>query len=307
MGARRRKSEREEGAWYWRVLVCPRCGGKLVPAQNLVRCAACGPFPVLGEVPLLVSDPARYCAEFHDAILAALAEQGLATREAVHVVRAFAQGSPDVDPQRFGDDWTRAEALGEPPPVPVRDPAKAGLAQLLTLAAEEGPPGWILAHVKRVPLALEVGCGAGERSEVLAQRVQRLLVGDLSLRAVLQARARASRGLAQVAGVVMDAAALPLAAEAFDLLIAENLVDLLDEPFEFLEGVREALSVKGRALVTSPNPSLGSTDEGALKGLAVQAGLKVVESRDGLPWLRVNSSRFLEVYLSLALCLTRAP
>jgi SAM-dependent methyltransferase len=291
MGARRRKSEREDGAWYWRVLVCPRCGGKLVPAQNLVRCAACGPFPVLGEVPLLVSDPARYCAEFH----------------AVHVVRAFAQGSPDVDPRRFGDDWTRAEALGEPPPVPVRGPAKAGLAQLLTLAAEEGPPGWILAHVKRVPLALEVGCGAGERSELLAQRVQRLLVGDLSLRAVLQARARASRGLAQVAGVVMDAAALPLAAEAFDLLIAENLVDLLDEPFEFLEGVREALSVKGRALVTSPNPSLGSSDDSALKGLAVQAGLKVVESRDGLPWLRVNSSRFLEVYLSLALCLTRAP
>lgn len=302
---RRKKSAREESAgWWWKVLACPRCQGKLTPAQNLVRCAACGPFPVLGDVPILVADPATYCAEFHDSILAALAEQGLATREAVHVVRAFAAGA-EAEPQRFGDDWTVAEANGEAPPQPVRGAGRSALATLQQVADEEGPSQWILRQVKRVELALEVGCGAGARSEVLAQRVQRLLVGDWSLRAVLSARGRASRGLAEVVGVVMNAQALPLAAEVVDLLVAENVVDLLDEPFEFLESVRACLAPKGRALVTSPNPSLGSLDDGALKALAGRAKLKVLDSRDGLPWLRVNSSRFVEVYLAQALTLSR--
>jgi SAM-dependent methyltransferase len=148
-----------------------------------------------------------------------------------------------------------------------------------------------------------VGCGAGARSEVLAQRVERLVVADLSLRAVLRARARAARHDAEVAGVVLDAQALPLRRASLDLLVAEHLVDLLDEPFEFLSQARAAVKKGGTLLVTTPEPSFGFGEDAALEALARRARFKVVERRDGLPWLRVNSSRFVETYLVQALAL----
>jgi SAM-dependent methyltransferase len=290
-------------AWVWRALACPRCHGRLVPALNLVRCATCGPFPLLGEVAVLVPDPAQWCATFHDAILATLAEHGTATREAVHVVQAFARGS--VEPSRFGDDWTEFERRGEPPPVPVRGPANATLQALMHAGLTDGPGAWVEKHLVTCELAVEIGCGAGQRSEVLSQRSRRLIVGDYSLRAVLQAGLRAARGPATVTQVVLDAAALPLAAGLADVVVAENVVDLLEDPLAFLEGVRRALKKQGRALITSPDPSLGSGDDGALRELALRAKLKVSETREGLPWLRTNSTRHLETYLVQAMVARR--
>jgi SAM-dependent methyltransferase len=255
---------------------------------------------VLGDVPVLVPDPAGYCASFHDAILAALAEQGLADRESVAVVEAFAEGRSER-PQSFGDDWTSHELLGTSAPEPVRGAAHAVLAQLLTLAKKKGPGAWLDGKVKPVALALELGCGAGERSEMIASRVERLVVADLSLRAVLRARGRAARHEAEVAGVVMNAEALPLKRGALDLLVAEHLVDLLDEPADFFTQARAALKKGGRLLVTTPEPSLGFGDDDAASSLAEQARFTVRERRDGLPWLRLNSSRFVETYLVQAL------
>jgi SAM-dependent methyltransferase len=288
--------------WWSSVLRCPRCGGALDVGAHLARCGACGPYPVLGGVPVLVADPSAYCATFHDAILAALAEQGLAEREVVAVVEAFAEGRAETA-QVFGDDWTRHEASGGAAPVPVKGAASRALAKLLQVAREDGPAHWLERQIRPVKLALEVGCGAGERSEVLAQHAQRLLVGDLSLRAVFRARARASRHEAEVAGVVMNAQALPLRKGTLDLLVAEHVVDLLDEPFEFLTQARAALRKQGSLLVTTPEPSLGFGEDDALEGLAVRAKFRVKERRDGLPWLRVNSSRFVECYLVQALSL----
>lgn len=288
--------------WLSHVLRCPRCGGGLEFAAQLARCAACGPYPIFGGVPVLVSDPSRYCASFHDAILATLAEQGLADREAVAVVEAFAEGRSD-SPEVFGDDWTSHEVSGAEAPVPVKGAATKALKSLLDVAREDGPARWLERNMRPVKLALEIGCGAGERSEVIAQHAQRLLVGDLSLRAVFQARARASREEADVEGVVMNAEALPVRTGALDLLVAEHVVDLLDEPFEFFARARKALNKKGKLLLTTPEPSLGFGEDDAVEQLAVRAKFKVKERRDGLPWLRINSSRFVECYLVQALAL----
>src|SRR3990167_9428061 len=161
--------------WWSSVLRCPRCAGALDVGQYLARCKTCGPYPVLGEVPVLVADPSGYCATFHDAILAALAEQGLADREAVAVVEAFAENRSETA-QAFGDDWTRHEASGAAAPAPVKGVAAKPVAALLRVAREQGPAAWIAEKLRPVKLMLEVGCGAGERSEVLAQHAQRLLV-----------------------------------------------------------------------------------------------------------------------------------
>ncbi len=289
-------------SWLSQVLRCPRCGSALELASQLARCSACGPYPILGGVPVLVADPSGYCATFHDAILATLAEQGLADREAVAVVDAFAEGRTE-SPQAFGDDWTSHEASGGVAPVPVKGAATRALKSLLDVARDDGPARWLERRMHPVKLALEVGCGAGERSELIAQHAQRLLVGDLSLRAVFQARARAAREEADVEGVVMNAEALPVRSGALDLLVAEHVVDLLDEPFEFFTRARKALGKKGELLVTTPEPSLGFGEDDAVEQLAVRAKFRVKERRDGLPWLRINSSRFVECYLVQALAL----
>lgn len=294
--------------WLWNVVVCPVCGARLRPGRDVCRCDRCGPYPMVGDVPLLVPAPADYCASFRESVLAALAEHDLATSEAVRVVQAFADAGRG-EAQRFGDDWTVEESRGAAPPSLVAGPAAEALAALDAAARDHGPAAWLGARLGSVKVAekvaVELGCGAGARSEQLAHSTRHLVVGDLSLRAVLRARARAFRGKADVAGVVLDANALPLARGRVDLLVAENLADLLDEPARFFDAMDTALSKSGRALVTTPEPTLGSGDEHVLDRLARSAGLEVCAMEDGLPWLRVNSRRYLEVYVVRALELRR--
>lgn len=283
-------------AWWFDVLVCPACGGALSDGGALVRCDACGPFPVLAGVPVLVADPYGWCARFRESILATLAEFDAADAQSVEVVRAFA-GERNAAPELFGDDWTEHELRGEAAPTPVKGVASKTLKTLFAQAEAAGPGAWLSSQVpSRAQVMVEVGCGAGERSELLAKRAEKLVVADLSLRAVLTARKRAAPFRAEVFGVVMDAENLPLAPKSVDVLMAEHVVDLLDAPAEFFESAAAALAKKGRLLVTTPEPI-------QLEELAAAVKLKVIAEADGLPWLRVNSERFVEVYLVRALSL----
>lgn len=285
-----------------KLLRCPRCHRALEAAPHLVRCGACGPWPLLGDVPVLLNDPAGYCAAFRESILATLAEHDAVDRQALAVVDAFASES-SAEPRQFGDDWTHHEAQGSRPPGPVKGPGAATIKRLTQLAATSGPGAWLQSQLGRAKVALEIGCGAGERSEMLAAHVEHLVIADLSLRAVLRARARASRFDAEVTGVVMDAEALAVKPRAFELVVAEHVIDLLDAPADFFDAARRSLSKGGRLLLTTPEPSLGSGDDELTSELARAAGFRVLERRDGLPWLRVNSARFVEVYLVQALAL----
>jgi SAM-dependent methyltransferase len=286
--------------WALRLVRCPRCGGVLHPGAHLVRCEACGPYPVLGGVPVLVIDPAAWCARFHDAALAALAEHGEADREAVSVVEAFAEGR-DLPREPFGDDWTRHERAGAEAPRWSRGPAARALRTLAALERTGGPGAFIERRARQAAVVLEVGCGAGLRSSALARRARSLILGDLSLRAVLAARRRAAQGEADVVGVVLDAEALPLRRASVDLVVAEHVVDLLEEPGAFFASARAAVRRGGRLLLTTPEPALGTDDDGAAAALAWQAGFAVKARLDGLPWLRLNSPRFIETYLVQAL------
>jgi SAM-dependent methyltransferase/uncharacterized protein YbaR (Trm112 family) len=289
--------------WLTAVLACPVCLGPLAPAPDLLRCRRCGPYPVLGGVPLLVPEPARYCAAYHDALLAALAEHGLVGRHTLSVVEAFAQASGrPAEPLRFGDDWTQAEVQGRGPVALTHGPAAAPLESLWALGEAQGPRAWLLRQRLPEGLTVEVGCGAGALSEVLARRPGRLVVCDLSLRAVLVARARTA-GVA--ASLVAEAEALPLRRGVAQVVVAENLVDLLEAPLRFLSRVRDVLAAGGRLLLSTPAPELGAGDPASLTAVARRSGLEVLASDDGLPWLRQNAPRHLEVYLAQALLLRR--
>jgi SAM-dependent methyltransferase len=266
----------------------------------VVRCASCGPYPVLAGVPVLVPEPAVWCATFYDAALSALAEVGAATSAAVETLRAFAAASPGAEPGRFSDDWTAWEAAGDDAPALVPGPAAAALRALAAVAEEQSPTSWVLARAP-AGVVLEVGCGAGRLTRALVSKRRKVLVGDVSLRAVLLA----SRSAPGATPVVLDAQALPIAPRALNGLIAEHVVDLLDDAEAFFVSAQLALAAEGALLVTTPKPALASPDEedAEVQRLARAAGFVVEASDDGLPWLRQNHARFLEVWLVQALAL----
>jgi SAM-dependent methyltransferase len=243
---------------------------------------------------------------YYDAIVATLAEHDSAQREAIAVVGAFASQAPHETRHRFSDDWTAHEKLSAPAPAVVSGATRPAFRRWQSAAEKHSPAAWLDRKVTAETLVVEIGCGAGERSEVLASKADRLLVADVSLRAVMAARARASRCPAEVAGVVMDAQGLPLKKGSTSLMVAEHLVDLLDEPSLLFKQAYAALKPQGRLLLTTSEPSLGTDDDAAVSHVSRAAGFQELSTEDGLAWLRVNSSRFVEVYWVKALELRRS-
>jgi ubiquinone/menaquinone biosynthesis C-methylase UbiE len=266
------------------------------------ECGLCGPFPRIGGIPILIAEPHEWCAVFRDAALAALAEQGLAERRSIVVLDAFASAAPRAEPMRFGDDWTLAEGNDEELPG-LREPR---LRAILDQSKGRTPRRWLNARLRKPAETLaEIGCGAGMTSSQLAQNAKHLIVIDSSLRAVLRARQRASKEAAEVCALVADAEALPLKKGKFDALVAENLVDLLDEPRAFLKRASRALRPYGQLLVTTPDPSLGTGDDGELERAALKCGFRRSRRAENLIWTRVHSERHAELYLAQGLELSK--
>ncbi len=285
--------------WALTVLGCPRCARRLkADGSTVLRCKECGVFPVLGGAPILVPEPARWCAAFYESALAALTEVGLADDLSLSTLRAFADGMRGEEPERFGDDWTREELEGRAPPTLVDGVGSQALNELVTLSEVQSVREWLASRVTG-DCVVEVGCGAGLLSEKLSS-AKHLVVIDLSLRSVLQASQR-SGGYP----VVGDAEVLPLQKASVDSLVAENVIDLLEEPGAFFERAKTSLKKRGQLLLCTPEPSLGDPqgDDSKMVELAATAGFKVLEVLDGAPWLRRHSTRYLEVYLVQALSL----
>ena len=276
------------------LLACPLpdCGGGLAPADlpGVITCMRCeAPWPVLAGVPVLVPNPGAWLAAHRESVLACLAEHGAADAESVALVDDFARHFVGEEPLRFGDDWTAEERAGEPPAAPIAG-ASSQLRALLDLAAGAGPEARVDALIaprlgEDAGCVLEVGPGAGGLSERLGPRCRLLVIADISLRAVLLARARAPGA----AGIVADAAWLPLRDGVLDTLVGANVLDLLDDPEAFLDGAAAALRVGGDLVLTGPADLVGD--------LAGRRDYEITTVEDAVPWVRAHGPRRFEVYL----------
>lgn len=308
-------------AWLTRVVACPGCAGTLsaraggerragMLAAGLLGCRQCGVFyPVLGGVAILAADPAQYLASYRDAVLASLAEHRLASRAAVELVTAFAEAGRGAEPLGFADDSVAAD-LGPAPAPLTGEGAAARFGDFLAAVDAAPAPDDVALELApaRMRVAVEVGCGAGALTARLRARADRVLVVDLSLRALLGARAAASRrrGGGELACAVADAEALPVRAAAAAGLFAVNLVDLLGDPGAFFAAAAAALAPRGRLVLTTPDPSLGGGTDERLAAELSRAGLRVEAERDAIPWLRRHSPRHVEVYFVRALAAARS-
>jgi SAM-dependent methyltransferase/uncharacterized protein YbaR (Trm112 family) len=304
--------------WLVEVAACPLhdCGGRLEirPGGHgaggrlrvgLLACSACQSlYPVLAGVPILVPDPSVWLAGYRESVLAALAEHGDASAEAVSLVDSFCRGVPGAEPLRFGDDWTAAEAGAAPVRPPEGSEAAAAFARFLDDAAGRGPDDTLLALLDGEPGTVwEVGCGAGALSRRLRARAAHLVVSDVSLRAVLRARdAAGAVAGAPLAAAVVDAESIGLLPGAVDTVVAAELVDLLDHPERFVVAVADALAPGGRLALATPAPSLGQPgDDDGLAEILDSAGLAIVAERDAVPWIRAHDPRYFQVYFARVL------
>jgi SAM-dependent methyltransferase len=270
------------------LFCCPRCNLTLSKsgAPLLFRCPKCGPYPALGGIPILVPNPFLWCATHHDAALAALGEAGVLKQADVTILQTFAEGVRDVVQQPFSDDWTLSERNR------VASPVEPGLKFLERQAEAKAPGEWFMQRLPKKLRVLEVGCGAGLLSARIARAAKAHWVCDVSLRAVLMAKTSSRQCVAFVA----DATALPLRNNQFDVVIAENVIDIVDEPEALLS---ESFRCAPRLLLTTPDPSLGAPDFDfqVLARLAKEAGYLIRDEVGDLLWLRVNHRRFVEAYL----------
>jgi len=290
------------------LLACPGCGGKLTPflGESEVACTGCeATFPVFADVPVLVPDPVAYVAEHRVAILGALAELAECTPSELATVERWARRRGATTQRLFDDDFTRPEEHGATPALNTTD---AGFLAFADAAARATPLARLLAlHGRPLGRTVEVGCGAGSESAAIAAKADGLLLTDLSLRAVLLARDRASDAGKPVVGAVMDAENLALREAACESIVALHLVDVLADPFSFLEGASAALVRRGTLLVSTPDPALGlpGGPPELLDEVATGAGLQVTGRADGVPWLRVHSEREVQVFFVRLLVLLR--
>jgi SAM-dependent methyltransferase len=102
-----------------------------------------------------------------------------------------------------------------------------------------------LARNRRV---LDLGCGAGYGSRLLAASAQWVVSLDSAAEAL-----ELAGGGARMHRVRAGAAALPLAEDSFDLVVAFEVIEHLTDWREMLGEVRRVLAPRGQFLVSTPN------------------------------------------------------
>ena len=103
---------------------------------------------------------------------------------------------------------------------------------------------------------LDAGCGTGYGSAIFGDAARSVLGVDLDARSVAYARRHFARS--NVSFEVADLQQLSFE-ERFDLIVASNSLEHLDEPRAFVDGARRALRADGSLLIAVP-PIYGQSD-----------------------------------------------
>jgi ubiquinone/menaquinone biosynthesis C-methylase UbiE/uncharacterized protein YbaR (Trm112 family) len=230
---------------FLEMLACPVCRGALefpVSSPDRLECASCGlDYSSYLEIPILLAPELRTPA-------------GASPTALGHKERQVAFF--DQDP---ADDFGVTRPRGAPPLYGWLLEEKfrrsvLGLEELLSGAT-----------------ALTICGGSGLDAELLVRAGARVILSDISLGVVLQARERALRYGLEIALVVADAEALPFRDASIDLVYVHDGLHHLERPAaglaEMARVARRAVSVTepAAAAVTSAAVTLGAAEavEGA--------------------------------------------
>ena len=213
-------------------LICPACRGPLAG----LACPDCGRgFPEVSGLPDFRVEADRYLdleAERAKALRLAAIAPGV---DVEGLARAYYAMTPDVEPRRRG--FYLAHILG----------AEARGSALASLLPRRG----------RI---LEVGCGTGGLLAASALRGLAIEGTDIALRWLVVARRRLDdRGLS-VPLVAASADRLPYPDASFDALVADSVVEHLDDPAGAFREWARVLRHGGSLRIWSPNRWALATD-----------------------------------------------
>jgi len=209
---------------------CPACRSPLVEQADGHECDRCGrAFPNLDGLPDLRLDGDRYLDQSADRAKADRLEALAVSMDFDQLAQAYYAMTPDVDAARrtrYLAHLGRAELRGD------------ALAALLP----------------RAGTTLEVGCGSGGLL-VAAARSGRSIVGvDIAARWLALARRRLrERGIEGVVTVGADAARLPWDDSAFGAVVADSVIEHLDDPAAALREWARVVQPGGSLVLWSPN------------------------------------------------------
>ena len=99
---------------------------------------------------------------------------------------------------------------------------------------------------------LDIACGAGYGSALLARSARRVVGGDISAEAIDHARASYA-AMANLAFQRADCAALPFTAASFDAVVSFETIEHIQAQAQFLDEAARVLRPDGLLILSSPN------------------------------------------------------
>ncbi len=312
--------------------------------KGSIRCKDCeAAYPILAGVAIVVADPGAYVIDHVKGISQLVADEDipLEWRDEYVAAREELEGEhieEDLEAERVNALYLMTHYLEA---SDLKDVSSPFIAKLIQDYWDEGPFAQIEKWVEKIGPGrslIELGCGVGGLGARLAPRLGSYFGIDSSFASVALGRhlllgapypreiripgdllqgtvskkveipAGQARGL-QADLVVGDVSQFPLRYGLWDLTVALNTIDMLDEPADLPELQRELLKPSGVAIQSCPYvwhektarllrerlPEAQNSSEAAER-LYERAGFGVEERVEHLPWLFFKHLRQLEIY-----------
>jgi ubiquinone/menaquinone biosynthesis C-methylase UbiE/uncharacterized protein YbaR (Trm112 family) len=253
-------------------LVCPACRVPVCALEESLSCPGCGrSFPIVEGLPDLRLNSDRYLSLEEDRAKARRLADLAESCNALELAEAYYTMTADVDARR------RALFLAH-------------------LARAEDRGAALAAIVPKVGRVLEVGCGSGGLVTAMAGAGASIVGVDIAMRWLVVARQRLADRRLQAPLVAASAEALPWPDKTFDTVVADSVIEHLDNPATALSECARVLRPGGRLVLWSPNrfsiftdPHVGLWGVGWLPQGCARA---YVRWRRGCDWpLRLLSAR----------------
>ena len=215
------------------ALQCPACRGTLAATRDALTCSACQrDYPIIAGIPDLRLDSDPYIGIGADREKAAHLARAAATRSFDAMLRYYYDITPE-DPPDLAARWT-ARALVE---------VEIGESLLEALPWRPEPGG----------LVVDLGCGTAGLTVALARRGWPTVGVDIGLRwlVVAQQRLRETGSSAQL--VCASARRLPFGSGTARGIIANDLIEHVDEPREVVREMGRALAAGAPIIITANN------------------------------------------------------